>query len=258
MPVFNPTLAGTSRAGAARAPRALLVSLRDPHDPMAAHERRCFADTARIPLDHLDVHAMAEGPLRGDGLGKYDAVFFGGSGAYSVLDDVPWIRAGLDALRLVVDARRPAWASCFGFQGLAMALGGSVERDDARQELGAVLLTLTPDGANDPLLRRLPSRFWAQEGHHDHVTRLPPGVIRLVSGDVSPEQGLRVDGAPFWASQFHPELDSRTTVERFLHYLALYHDGSDEEAEQMVERLRSGEVTESVGELLAHLVRGEF
>lgn len=241
-----------------QAPRALLVSLRDPHDPMAAHERKCFADCARIPIDHLDVHAMVEGPLQMAGLARYDGVFFGGSGAYSVLDDVAWIREGMVALQRVVEARIPAWASCFGFQGLAVALGGRVERDDARQELGATWLSLTDAGKVDPLLRHLPASFWGQEGHHDHVTVLPPGVTRLVTGEVSPEQAFRVDGAPFWASQFHPELDSRTTVERFLHYLDLYHEGSKEDAHRMAEHLRAGEITESVADLLAHLVRGEF
>lgn len=241
-----------------RSPRALLVSLRDPHDPMALHERHCFAATAQLPLEQLDVHAMASGRLDASTLPRYDVVFFGGSGAYSVLDDVPWIRDGLTALQEVVASRVPAWASCFGFQGLALALGGEVVNDEARTELGATLLTLTPEGRADPLLRGLPDTFWAQEGHHDHVTRLPPGVTRLVTGDVSAEQAFRVDGAPFWASQFHPELDPSTTVQRFLHYLELYFTGSRAEADAMLATLRAGIQTPEVPQLLARLARGDY
>ena len=236
-------------------PRALLVSLRDPHDPMAEHERRCFAASAQVPPEQVDLHRMVEGPLPVDRLGRYDAVFFGGSGAYSVLDDVPWIKAGMTALQQVVEARVPAWASCFGFQGLALALGGTVENDDARQELGATLLHLTDAGRADPLMSALPASFWAQEGHHDHVTALPPGVVRLATGDVSLEQAFKVDGAPFWASQFHPELDRHSTIDRFLHYLDHYHDGSD--ADVTLAKLRAGEDTPEVAGLLARLLRGE-
>jgi GMP synthase (glutamine-hydrolysing) len=237
-------------------PRALLVSLRDPNDPMAEHERRCFAACAAVPLDHIELHRMVEGPLPVDRLGRYDGVFFGGSGAYSVLDDVPWIRAGMTALSQVVDARVPAWASCFGFQGLAVALGGTVERDDARQELGATRLHLTEAGRADPLTGALPATFWAQEGHHDHVTVLPRGVVRLATGEVSPEQAFKVDGAPFWASQFHPELDRHSTIDRFLHYLDHYHDGSD--ADVTLAKLRAGEDTPEVAGLLARLLRGDY
>jgi GMP synthase (glutamine-hydrolysing) len=240
------------------APKALLVSLREPHDPMTAHERACFADVARLPLDHLSVHFMTDGPLPGGSLGRYDAVFFGGSGAYSVLDDIPWIREGLVALQRVVDARRPAWASCFGFQGLARALGGEVVHDEARSELGATLLHLTEAGRVDPLLGALPAQFWAQEGHHDRVTVLPPGVHRLATGDLCPEQAFRVDGAPFWASQFHPELTAHSTLARFEHYRAHYFDGPPEAFDAVAARLAAGVDSPEVSELLARLVRGEY
>jgi len=239
------------------APKALLVSLRDPHDAMAAHERRCFADNARIPLEHLDVHFMVHGPLE-PGFSRYDAVFFGGSGAYSVLDDIQWIRAGMEALQRVVDARVPAWASCFGFQGLAVALGGEVRRDDDATEMGSTLLHLTPEGARDPLMRSLPASFWAQEGHHDRVTVLPEGVVRLAYGDVCPEQAFKVDGAPFWASQFHPELTIQATVDRFHHYREHYFEGPPEAADQVLHQLQSGEETQAVCELLAMLPRAGF
>jgi GMP synthase (glutamine-hydrolysing) len=225
---------------------------------MAVHERACFAGRAELPLDAVDVHPMVDGRPDLGRLASYDAVFFGGSGAYSVLDDVPWIRDGLRTVLDTVERRVPAWASCFGFQGLALALGGEVVRDDARQELGAFELELTGAGQADPLLSKLPPVFWAQEGHHDHVDALPPGVTLLAAGrGAVRNQALRVDGTPFYASQFHPELTAATTIERFLHYRALYSEpGTDGDA--VVERLRAGRDTPEMATLLSRLVRGDY
>lgn len=236
-----------------REPRALLISLRDPHDPMAEQERRCFADRSRLPVASVDVHPMAHGKPDRGALRAYDGVFFGGSGAYSVLDDVQWIRDGMAVCVEVAEERIPAFASCFGFQGLAKVLGGEVIRDDDRQELGAYELELTDAGAADPVLGGLPRRFWAQEGHHDHVVRLPPGVTLLATGSGTHLQAFKVDGAPFWASQFHPELTAETTVERFLYYAALY--AAPGTSDRVVAHLRSGIDTPEMGEVLARLVR---
>lgn len=235
-------------------PRALLVSLRDPHDPMARQEQRCFADRADLPLDRVDLHAMVDGRPAKDLLKRYDGVFFGGSGAYSVLDDVKWIQEGMATCVDVVELRIPAFASCFGFQGLALVLGGKVNRDDARQELGAYELDLTEAGAADPLLGVLPRRFWGQEGHHDHVDELPPGVTLLATGSrACPNQAFKVDGAPFWASQFHPELTIPTTIERFRYYQALY--SAPGAGDAAAEHILSGTDTPEMGEVLARLVR---
>lgn len=238
-------------------PRALLISLRDPHDPMAMQERDCFADRSGLPREQVDVHAMAHGRPDPGTLKRYDAIFFGGSGAYSVLDDVDWIRAGIDTCLRVIDLGIPAWASCFGFQGLALALGGRVVRDDSRQELGSVPLTLTPAGRDDALFRTLPTTFYAQEGHHDHVTELPPGVLLLATGEVSRHQAFRVEGAPFWASQFHPELTSKTTTARFLYYVEHY-AADPSTAEATLRHLEAGVDTPEVEGLLHKLVRREF
>jgi GMP synthase (glutamine-hydrolysing) len=238
-------------------PRALLVSFRDPTDPMAEQERGCFADRSDLPLASVDLCLARDGlPSRSE-LRRYDAVFFGGSGNYSVLDDIPWIQDGLRLCLTVAELGVPGYASCFGFQGLARALGGEVVNDDARTELGATPLTLTPAGEADPLFRVLPRAFKAQEGHHDHVERLPPGVTLLATGAVSRYQAFRVDGAPFWASQFHPELTAETTSARFRHYMALY-DSGDGKAAQTLEYLMTGTDSPEVRDLLVRLVRHEF
>ncbi|MFT7519890.1 MAG: GMP synthase (glutamine-hydrolyzing) [Kiritimatiellia bacterium] len=237
-------------------PRALLISLRDSHDAMARHEAQCFCTMARLEADELDVHFMVDGRPADELLEGYDAIFFGGSGAYSVLDDTEWIRATVPVMLRVIDRGLPAWASCFGFQGLALALGGRVVHDESRTEMGSTLLHLTAQGELDPLFGTLPTSFWAQEGHQDHVVDLPPGVTQLARGDGVHAQGFRVDGKPFWASQFHPELVLAATLERFFHYAEHYMDPS--ELDSRLQVLVGGQDTPQVGELLARLVRGHW
>jgi len=237
------------------APRVRLISLRLPDDAMAAHEHLCFVRAAGIPAENLELWSMVHGRPR-DWSGV-DVVLFGGSGAYSVLDDVAWIQDGLVCLQDVVERRIPAWASCFGFQGLAKALGGEVIHDESRSEIGAVWLSLTPEGAADPLLGGLPPQFWGQQGHHDRVARLPAGVTRLATGEVCPEQAFRVDGAPFWAAQFHPELTPQAMVERYEHYRAHYPEaGADGDA--VVRKLASAPETHAVTDLVRRVVWGEY
>lgn len=213
--------------------RDVLVSLRDPDDPMAAQELRCFRDTTG--LAGLEMVHAAEVALDDRLLESARLLIFGGSGAYSVLDTHGWVLRMLDFLVQVVDRKVPAWASCFGFQGLALALGGEVNRDDARQELGAFPIDLTPAGRADALFAGLPPTFHAQLGHHDHVDRLPKGVTLLATGRKIHNQAFKVDDAPFWASQFHPELNKATTTERWNYYRAHY--AGDPEAAAAIDRV---------------------
>lgn len=224
---------------------------------MVAHEARCFTRAARLRPEDLVTHsAHSPRPTVGE-LRAFDAIFFGGSGAFGVYDDLPWIRNGLRVITEVIDAGVPAFASCFGFQGLAQVLGGEVTHDPATTEMGSTRVALTEAGRRDPLFSFLPPQLWVQEGHHDRVTRVPPGVITLASSALCPEQAFRVEGAPFWASQFHPELSLRGTLDRFEHYASHYLEDTAA-LERLREHLAQGLETPEVSELLARVARGQF
>ena len=62
----------------------------------------------------------------------------------------PWLDRALDSLRLVYDFRKPTFASCWGFQAMARALGGKVVKDLDRAEIGTHSLYLTEAGLADP------------------------------------------------------------------------------------------------------------
>lgn len=236
-------------------PRLLLVSLRDPHDPMAEHERACVARVCRVSEARIALLPILSGPMHASDLMGTDAVFLGGSGAYSVLDPHPWRQDALDAVSRVIDSRLPAWASCFGFQGVAMALGAEVVHDPSRAEMGGITLALTDAGRSDDLTRLLPEQFWVQTGHQDHVDTLPDGLVRLAAGGNGAEQLARVDGAPFYASQFHPELDVAAIIHRFRFYASHYDGGDPAAFHARLEALQASPDTPEIVDLLSSLVR---
>jgi GMP synthase (glutamine-hydrolysing) len=153
----------------------------------------------------------------------------------------------------VVELKQPAYASCFAFQGLALAMGGEVGRDATKQEMGVIDLELTEAGRADPLFSSLPTRFLAPLGHNDQVLRLPAGVTELARGELVEHQAFRVDGAPFWASQFHPELTKTTLLDRWDHYRSEFTDDPAAIAAKDDE-LRAAPEADNVHLLLQNLV----
>jgi len=193
----------------------LLISVRHPDDSMTAHEKACFEQATGCEVDL--VHAMTT-TLDRSWLEERPFILCGGSGDFGVRDPHPWIHRFLDTLLDAIDLKVPSYASCFGFQGVALAMGGEVGRDPEKQEMGVIPLELTEAGNHDPLFSQLSSTFNAPLGHNDQVVRLPKGVTLLAQGELVEYQAFRVDGAPFWASQFHPELTKANLVQRWEHY----------------------------------------
>jgi len=203
--------------------KVLVLQARPPGDTMLEHEQQCFARATGLDGDTLRfVNVAIERPSMAllDGL---DALLVGGSGHFSVTrPDQPFFAPMAELLLEVVERGLPTFASCFGFQLLATALGGSVINDPARREVGSFRIALTADGRQDPLFGSLPAEFTAQQGHVDRVERLPAGVLHLAASERSPYQALRVQGKPIWATQFHPELDQAGNYRRYLAYIAKY------------------------------------
>lgn len=201
----------------------LLLQARDPGDRMAPHEHDCFARTLNVPLDAIAIHSLLEGAPSPAVLEQVDAILVGGSGDYSVLGDEPFIRTFLTFLeQVVVGQKFPTFASCFGFQGLVLAGGGDVVCDKEGAEVGTFELHLTDAGRTDPLMAEVGSVFYAQLGHKDRADRLPAGMINLAYSEKTPYQALRIDGAPVFATQFHPELTREDNAMRYRTYWESY------------------------------------
>lgn len=198
--------------------RYLLMQVRNRQDPMRDQEVDCFARAIGCRRDAIARFDLVTGvPTRRD-IAAVDVILFGGSGDYSAAGDSPWLVRTLDALREIHAVEKPTFASCWGFQALARALGGRCIHDLPKAELGTIELHLTEAGAADPVFGHLPRVFDAQAGHQDHVVQLPPDAILLASSDRVRNQAFTFADKPIYCTQFHPELTQADLAARIDQY----------------------------------------
>lgn len=198
--------------------RFLLLQVRNQDDPMRDAEVACFARALACrqeQIERLDLLQTAPTFAR---LQRFDMILLGGSGHYSVTTAQPWLARADDGMRLLHDTGKPTFASCFGFQAMARALGGAVVQDRERAELGTHHLRLTPAGRQDPVFGALGDKFYGQMGHEDIVTRLPPDAILLASTPLVENQAFTFADKPIWCTQFHPELNRSDLLQRVAAY----------------------------------------
>lgn len=198
--------------------RYLLLQTRNATDVMRTQEVRCFARAlACEPQDITVVDFLTRGPTSPE-LAAADIVLLGGSGHYSAAGAGAWLDRALDALRELHYLSKPTFASCWGFQAMARALGGRCIHDPECAELGMIELQLTEAGRTDPLFGTLPPNFVAHAGHEDHVVALPADAVLLASSTKVRHQAFRFADKPIYCTQFHPELDCAAMSERVAAY----------------------------------------
>lgn len=185
---------------------------------MRTQERECFAQTLGCAPTRITTHDLLDSYPVPELLARHDAVLLGGSGDYSAAGQDAWLNRILDGLRELNNQQKPTFASCWGFQAFARALGGECVHDSQNAELGAVELALTKAGLDDPVFSTLPPRFLGFAGHEDRVSRLPSGAVLLASSDLVAQQAFRIGGGPIYATQFHPELTRATLLQRLRAY----------------------------------------
>lgn len=207
--------------------RYLLLQTRNLGDPMAAQEVRCFAQALDSEISAIEVFDLLSAAPALEKLQRSDMMLLGGSGRYSAAETgepgrprprSAWLDRALDCLREIHALAKPTFASCWGFQAMARALGGECVNDLPNAELGTIELTLTEAGRADPIFGALPPIFSAQAGHEDHVVRLPPDTELLASSPRVAEQAFRFTARPIYCTQFHPELDRHAMLERVVAY----------------------------------------
>ena len=202
--------------------RFTLLQARNFDDPASSDEWRSFISRLGVGPEQVRRVDILTERLGDATLRDIDVLLVGGAGEYSVLDDHPPIRRFVAFLAELGNADVPVFASCFGFQGLALGLGGEVIPDDDRAEVGTYALDLTEAGKQDELFAAIPPRFTAQMGHKDRVSRLPEGLESLATSALCPIQAFRLPGLPIYATQFHAELTWAENRARFLGYMDTY------------------------------------
>ena len=121
----------------------------------------------------------------------------------------------LDAALL--EAGVPVFGMCYGFQSMAQALGGTVEKTGAR-EYGKTGATIA--GTGSTLFEGQPSSQIVWMSHGDSVTVAPPGARVTASTAGTPVAATEDDDRRLYGVQWHPEVlhseQGQRVLENFL------------------------------------------
>lgn len=190
-----------------------------------------FLDQRHVPWELVAIDQGESVPPRIDDVSGL--VFMGGP--MSVNDDLPWIHAEQDLIRMAAEARLPVLGHCLGGQMIAKALGAVIGPNSVR-EIGWHELSRVDSPASDDWLAPLPRRFEAFHWHGETFS-LPPGAWPLLRSEHCCNQGFVVDN--MLGLQCHVEM----TADMVREWAALYADelrepsDSVQSAEQMLENL---------------------
>lgn len=147
----------------------------------------------------MEIIALDEGdpiPVGGEWAG---VVSLGGAMGAFEEQKYPWLVAEKQFLADAMADGMPALGICLGAQMLADALGGRSRNSDRGHEVGVVTVSLTEEGADDPVICGLGGELPAW---HFNTFDLPPGATLLATSDRFPH-AFRLGSAV--AIQSHPE-----------------------------------------------------
>lgn len=236
----------------------LLVSTR-PEDEAIEAERHSFLRASGLGEDELEQVRLDLLGLPDIDVHAYSGIMVAGSPYGTTTPDErksatqKHTEAELEHLfTQITDAATPCLATGYGMEVAAWLRGGAVTTKWAEPP-SMVEIVLTRAGAEDPLLRGLPTTgFSTYVGHHEAVEEAPEGAVVLARSLSCPIQMMRL--APtFYTTQFNPELDSDVISQRLSAYEDAGYSGADDLA-SLVLIGRSGEGHHQAGRILANFV----
>ncbi|TKV58768.1 glutamine-hydrolyzing GMP synthase [Nakamurella flava] len=119
------------------------------------------------------------------------------------------------------DTGVPVFGICYGFQAMAQALGGRVDRTGVR-EYGATELSVADGGGR--LLADLPDTLGVWMSHGDSVAQAPPGFSVTATSPGAPIAAFEDTDRKLAGVQYHPEVvhseHGQEVLRRFLHDVA--------------------------------------
>lgn len=206
----------------------LLIQIRDDTDTRI-EELASFSHFCGVAVEQFRILNVFDTPDCSDyDLQDIDAVLVGGSSEASVLDPegYPFVTAIQQLLLRCIEQQLPTFASCFGFQLAVLALGGKIVHQSRDFEMGTLAISLSEYAQEDVLFGSLPNPFMAVSVHRDSALSLPEGCVSLAFTKHC-VHALKVSSAPFWASQFHPEVNRSILVQRLSQFREHYTQGDN-------------------------------
>jgi GMP synthase (glutamine-hydrolysing) len=190
---------------------------------MVEHERSCVARAGQLSPDQILVVDLTKVLPTLDMLEGVDCMMIGGTGDYSVAKDRPaFFKPLVEVTLAALERGLPSLGLCYGFHLMAEAVGGRVVRSPQQGETGTHEVRLTQAGKDDVVLRDMPARFLAQQGHNDVVEDVPAPFIRLAESERCFWQAFCHPEKPFYGFQFHPELGREDFMVRMRKYAHEY------------------------------------
>lgn len=188
-----------------------------PRIAVVEHESTCPPAHVETWLTDAGAEVRVARPWAGESLpepGSYDAlVVLGGSMGAGDDASYPWLAPLKQQLRDEAERRTPVLGICLGHQLVAVALGGTVQRNPAGQQVGLFDVGWLPEAAEDPLVGGVVGAGTSRgiQWNHDVVTALPSAAVPLAR---TPSGELQV--ARFaeraWGVQLHPEADDHVVL----------------------------------------------
>jgi GMP synthase (glutamine-hydrolysing) len=125
------------------------------------------------------------------------AVILSGGPASVYAEGAPFVDPSL------FDAGIPVLGICYGFQAMAQALGGTVERTGAREYGGTPLQVI---GTDSRLFAGAPGKCSVWMSHGDAVTGAPEGFVVTAVSEGAPVAAFEDVNRRLAGVQFHPEV----------------------------------------------------
>ena len=130
-------------------------------------------------------------------------------------DKHPFLKDEDAFIRRVLERKIPYLGICLGSQLLAKAADAAVVKS-SRKEIGFAPVSLSRDGANDPLFAGVGEDVEAFHWHED-MWQVPDNGVLLASSHDCPHQAFRV-GDNAYGLQFHVEITDRSIRDWFDRY----------------------------------------
>jgi len=203
--------------------KTLLLQIRETPQ-VCLEEHQSFLKYTGLKPHQIIIYNVFQNPeFKPQIIQGYDALFIGGASSASVLEPekYPFIFNAQALLHYCIARDIPVFASCFGFQLAVTALGGKIIRDESDYEMGTVEISRVPDIEDDPVFSGVGDKFMAVTVHQER-TLSPPDNCQLLAFTDNSCHSFRIRKKPFWAFQFHPEVDKDILVQRLTVYKKKY------------------------------------